>query len=104
MNEPETLLRHSLHIIRRYPDHDEGIVRQRDIVGEDHLFPDNWRLSLLNDSGMGGLSEGIQGLFECLPCCVQLLLCGRVLVVAVDVDFVSAGTEIGGLEHLCGRS
>ena len=80
--------------------HDNGVVGQSNVVGQDHLLPNNGGLSSTFQRAVFGLGERIQGLFDGFSRSRQSLLSRGVFLITVCVEFIATGTEIISGEHL----
>ena len=75
--------------------HDDGLVGQRQVELEHHLFPNDGCFALGNECAMGGLCKRFEGLEEGGVGRVELLLCEGVVYVAGGVELITAGTKVG---------
>ena len=75
--------------------HDDGVVGQRQVKLEHHLFPNDGCFALGNECAVSALRKRLEGLEEGGVGRVELLLCEGVVDVAVGVELVTAGAKVG---------
>lgn len=105
VHEPEAALSNCLYVVGADPDHNDRVVRKRRYVeAQHHLLPHDGRFAELPQRAVRCRREVTQRVEERLARGVELRLGLFILCVAVCVQFVAAGAEECGREHVCDSS